>query len=86
LLAELERTNLIDRTRSESDRREIRIKITAKGRKALIDDMAMRRAWLDTTMQAMLTAAEVEALLASSLLMLKLAAYEPLAVETAARG
>jgi DNA-binding MarR family transcriptional regulator len=80
LLVDLERSSLIVRTRSESDRREIRITITAKGRQALIDDIAARRAWLEAAMGSMLTARERKALLAASLLLLKLAAHEPLVV------
>ncbi len=83
LLVDLERSSLIVRTRSESDRREIRITITAKGRQALLDDIAVRRAWLEAAMGSMLTATERKAMLAASLLLLKLAAHEPLAPETA---
>lgn len=77
LLADLQQARLIARTRSEFDRREIQITLTEKGRKVLIDDTAARRAWLDNTMDCALTAAERKTLLAASLIMLKLAAYEP---------
>jgi len=49
----------------------------------LLDDIAVRRAWLEAAMGSMLTATERKAMLAASLLLLKLAAHEPLAPETA---
>jgi DNA-binding MarR family transcriptional regulator len=77
LLADLQEARLIARTRSELDRREFQITLTGKGRQVLIDDMAARRAWLDNAMDCALTATERKALLAASLILLKLAAYEP---------
>ena len=83
LLADLQHARLIARTRSELDRREIQIALTEKGRKVLIDDMAVRRAWLDNTMGCALTAAERKTILAASSIMLKLAAYELTPSDTA---
>jgi DNA-binding MarR family transcriptional regulator len=83
LLADLQQARLIARTRSELDRREIQIALTEKGRKVLIDDMAVRRAWLDNTMGCALTAAERKTILAASSIMLKLAAYELTPSDTA---
>ena len=83
LLVDLERARLIARTRSKLDRREIQITLTEKGRQALIEDMSARRAWLNNTLDCALTAAERKTLLAASLIMLKLAAYEPALADTA---
>lgn len=79
LLIDLERDRLIARKRSEVDRREIAISITAKGRQTLIEDMAARRAWLQAAMSNALTAAERETMLAASRIMSKLASFEPAA-------
>ena len=76
LLADLQGARLIARARSESDRREIQITLTEKGRQVLIDDMASRRAWLDNKIACALTAAERRTLLAAASIMVKLAAYE----------
>lgn len=77
LLADLERQRLLSRKRNASDRRELTIAITPKGRRILLEDMESRRAWLRTAMQAALTAQERNALVTASALMLKLAAYQP---------
>jgi DNA-binding MarR family transcriptional regulator len=79
LLIDLERDRLITRKRSEVDRREIAISITAKGRQTLIEDMAARRAWLQAAMSNALTAPERETMLAASRIMSKLACFEPAA-------
>jgi DNA-binding MarR family transcriptional regulator len=77
LVADLERLQFISRRRSDTDRRAIIIAITAKGRRALFDDIAARRSWLEMAMTAALSPAEREAILAASVLMLKLATYPP---------
>jgi DNA-binding MarR family transcriptional regulator len=77
LIADLERSQLITRTRSKHDRREITIAISAKGRRVLLEDIALRREWLEMAMHAALSPKEREALLSASALMLKLAAYQP---------
>ena len=76
LIADLERLQLISRTRSLSDRRELIIAITAKGRRVLLEDMAARRSWLEMAMNAALTPGEREVILAASAVMMKLAAYQ----------
>ncbi len=76
LLAELERGRLITRTRSASDRREITIAMTAKGRKMLLADMMQRRAWLEVAMDRALTPQERRIVLTASTIMLKLAGHE----------
>jgi len=77
LLADLEEQRLITRKRSDVDRREISVAITAKGRQVLMEDMTVRRAWLNTAMTAALTNAERETLFAASRIMSKLASFEP---------
>jgi DNA-binding MarR family transcriptional regulator len=76
LVADLERLQLIGRKRSESDRRELIIALTAKGRKVLLEDLAARRSWLEMAMTAALAPGEREALLAASAVMMKLAVYQ----------
>ena len=76
LIADLERLQLISRTRSVNDRRELIIAITAKGRRVLLEDMAARRSWLEMAMNAALTPGEREVILAASAVMMKLAAYQ----------
>lgn len=75
IVASLESQGLIERRRSEEDRREIVIAITAGGREALADDMSRRRAWLDRAMAQAVTPAEREVLQAAAQIMLKLAHY-----------
>ena len=77
LVSELERLQLISRKRSDRDRREIIITITAKGRNVLFEDIAARRSWLEMAMAAALTSGERELILAASAVMMKLAAYQP---------
>ena len=77
LVADLERLQLISRKRNERDRRELIIAITAKGHRILLEDMTARRTWLQMAMSAALTSGEREAVLAASMLMMKLAEYQP---------
>ena len=77
LLAELEHSRLIIRKRSSVDRRAVTITITEKGRDALLDDIAARRAWLERAMATALLPREREAMLAASAVMFKLAASGP---------
>ncbi len=74
LVADLQRLQLISRKRSDQDRRERIIAITAKGRKVLLEDIGARRTWLEMAMNAALTPAERDLLLSASAVMLKLAA------------
>jgi DNA-binding MarR family transcriptional regulator len=77
LVAALEQDGLITRKRSDVDRREIAIAITTKGRKMLLNDMAARHAWLETTMATALTTTERQTLISAAITMLKLASYPP---------
>ncbi len=74
LLAELEQLRLITRRRSGVDRRAVTIRLTDKGRSALLDDIAARRTWLESAMNTALSPAEREAMLTASSIMIKLAA------------
>jgi DNA-binding MarR family transcriptional regulator len=76
LLADLEKDHLISRRRSHRDRREITIAIAAKGRKVLLQDIAVRRRWLETAMAASLSRDDRETLFAASAIMIRLAAYQ----------
>ncbi len=73
IIAALERDELISRTRSEIDRREIELSITPHGRTVLSEDMGSRRAWLEKAMDARLTPEERTTLMEASEIMLKLA-------------
>lgn len=77
LIADLQKLQLISRKRSELDRRELIIAITARGQKVLFDDIAARRTWLEMAMSAALTPREREEMLSASAIMLRLAAYQP---------
>jgi DNA-binding MarR family transcriptional regulator len=76
LIADLERLQLISRKRSANDRREIIITITAKGRRALLEDIAARRTWLEQAMAAVLTPGERAVISSACTVMLKLAAVQ----------
>lgn len=73
ILASLEKSGLIARTRNETDRREITIALTRRGRAALTDNIRARRVWLENAMATVLSASERDHLLAASQAMLKLA-------------
>jgi DNA-binding MarR family transcriptional regulator len=73
LIAALEKTKLIGRTRSDEDRREILLSITAAGRKALVDDLKDRRRWLERALGDALSPAERKRLVDAADIMLKLA-------------
>ncbi len=73
IIAALERDELISRTRSETDRREIELSITPHGRTVLSEDIGSRRAWLEKAMDARLTPEERTTLMEASEIMLKLA-------------
>jgi DNA-binding MarR family transcriptional regulator len=76
LVADLERLQLISRKRSTRDRRALIIAITAKGRKALLEDLAARRSWLERAMATALTPGQRAAILEASVLMMRLAAFQ----------
>jgi DNA-binding MarR family transcriptional regulator len=73
LVASLEKAGLIERRRSETDRRELTIALTRKGKAALAEDLGARQAWLDRAMAEALTDAERSTLIAAANAMLKLA-------------
>jgi len=75
LVAGLERTGLIERRRSEADRRELTIALTAKGRATLAEDLGARQTWLERAMAETLTDAERSTLIAAAAAMLKLALH-----------
>jgi DNA-binding MarR family transcriptional regulator len=57
-LRDLEAKKLIVRTQDVEDRRKIRVRLSAAGRKLLYDNRARRERWLAETMNACLTASE----------------------------
>ena len=73
IIAALERDGLINRTRSEADRREIELSITPHGRTVLSEDIGARRTWLEKAMGDRLTLEERKTLMEASEIMLKLA-------------
>jgi DNA-binding MarR family transcriptional regulator len=80
----LERDGMIGRKRSDTDRREITIALTERGRRALAKDIDARRAWLEAAVTAVLTAAERDVLFRASAAMLKLAWHDRQTVEESA--
>jgi DNA-binding MarR family transcriptional regulator len=72
LIGDLESKGWIVRTRSEVDRREISIELTALGKAVFAEDMRARRIWLEHAIATTLTDAEQEALIDASEAMLKL--------------
>lgn len=73
LIAALETVGCIERQRSEVDRREIVIALTAHGRRVLGADIRARRAWLDGAMRRTLEPAERRTLIEAAAIMLKVA-------------
>lgn len=73
LIAGLEAKGWIARKRNPTDRREISISLTARGRRLIDDDRKSRRAWLKHALATTLTASERATLLAAADVMLKLA-------------
>jgi len=76
IIGSLERAGWVSRKRSASDRREISIALTARGRRILDGEVRARRAWLSRAIAATLTPAERATLAAASEAMLKLANHE----------
>lgn len=72
LIGDLESKGWIVRTRSEVDRREISIELTALGKAVFAEDMRARRIWLEHAIATTLTDAEQAALIDASEAMLKL--------------
>jgi len=73
IVARLEEGGVIARTRSTTDRREIVIELTAKGRGMLADDLGARQRWLEAAMARALSEEERAALNAAVSAMMKLA-------------
>ena len=73
LVASLEKAGLIERRRSQTDRRELTIGLTRKGKAALAEDLVARQTWLERAMAEALTEAERSTLIAAAKAMLKLA-------------
>lgn len=73
LLAEMEHSKLIRRSRDPKDRRAMIIEITKQGRGAFAQDMAARRDWLAAAMARTLSAEESRLLTRAAELMLRLA-------------
>lgn len=76
ILAELEQSGWITRTRSEADRRETRLAVTPHGRAVLAEDMAARGRWLAAALEQTLDPAERATLASAARAMQKLAAHE----------
>jgi DNA-binding MarR family transcriptional regulator len=76
LLAEMEASRLIRRSRDPKDGRAQIIEITQRGRGAFAQDMAARREWLRAAMARTLSAEESRLLTKSAELMLRLALDE----------
>ncbi|MBZ7924972.1 MarR family transcriptional regulator [Ensifer adhaerens] len=76
ILASLEKGGHITRTRSAADRRQVTIALTEPGRRLLIEDIRVRRAWLESAIAAALSASERELLFAAADPMLKLAFHQ----------
>jgi DNA-binding MarR family transcriptional regulator len=76
IIGSLERAGWITRKRSATDRREIAIALTARGRRVLDGEVRSRRAWLSRAISAVLTPAERATLAEAAEVMLKLANHE----------
>lgn len=76
LLAGLERDGLIERRRSDVDRRELTIAVTGKGRAVLAEDLHVRAAWLTKAMAQALAEDERSTLISAAAIVLKLAFHE----------
>jgi DNA-binding MarR family transcriptional regulator len=81
LSSELEQSGLIGRKRSNDDRRKITIAITARGRRVLLDDIAVRRDWLETALNEALDPVERGSILVASAVMVKPASHKPFTTE-----
>ncbi len=74
-LRDLEAKKLIVRTQDVEDRRKVRVRLSAAGRKLLYDNRARRERWLTETMNACLTTAERIDLLKAGPLLERIMAY-----------
>lgn len=76
VIASLEKEQLIVRSRSDRDRRELEIAMTPKGLAVLSADMGSRRAWLEKAMAKSLNASERHTLTEAADIMLRLATID----------
>ncbi len=74
-LRDLEAKKLIVRTQDAEDRRKVRVRLSAVGRKLLYDNRARRERWLVETMNACLTAAECADLIKAGPLLERIITY-----------
>jgi DNA-binding MarR family transcriptional regulator len=85
-LRDLEAQKLIVRTQDAQDRRKVRVRLSAAGRKLLYDNRARRERWLTETMNACLTAAEYADLIKAGPLLERIMAYRESDAQTKASG
>jgi DNA-binding MarR family transcriptional regulator len=76
LISSLERADLISRSPSKTDGREIVISVTPRGLETLSANMSAHRRWLEQAMAETLNDAERKVLLEASGAMIKLAGYD----------
>jgi DNA-binding MarR family transcriptional regulator len=74
-LRDLEAQKLIIRTQDVEDRRKVRVRLSAAGRKLLYDNRARGERWLTKTMSACLTAAECATLIKAGPLLERIMAH-----------
>ncbi|MBR1122894.1 MarR family transcriptional regulator [Bradyrhizobium lablabi] len=74
-LRSLEARKLILRTPDSRDRRKVRVRLSAAGRRFLDDSRTRGARWLDEAMKAHLTAAERSQLIKAGALLERIAAY-----------
>lgn len=76
LLARLETNGLIQRSRGGTDRRELAVSITERGRHSLADGLSARSEWIERAMKQALDGSQRRALIQATVGMLKLAHCE----------
>jgi DNA-binding MarR family transcriptional regulator len=85
ILADLEKTGLIRRDQAETDRRQVRIEISRKGRDLLVFDARKQDAWLDRAIADALTGTERDILAVAARLLDRLSdTHAPKIAETKA--
>jgi len=77
MLADLEKAGLIHRGQAETDRRQVRIEISKKGRDLLVLDARKQDAWLDRAIAGALTEAERDILAVAARLLDRLSDTHP---------
>lgn len=76
LIATLEKEDLVERRRRETDRRSLMMSVTSRGRAVLVNDLRGRHAWLEQAMNRALPPKERRTLLCASDVTMKLALSE----------